>query len=191
MRTFAFVGLLVAFLCSLGAALEVERTIGVYVWPVSATKATNLARITYNSTTATVDSYTRPSIPADEETVRVGFYHESGAWSGIATASSNFALEKNKKLQLHLNNNGELYHVGFKASDYGTSSKVSNTKDGVSVELLKIRPGPTPHLNKPVVVNPDGSVPAKEPEKSFLQKYWWAIAGFMLLQVVMSSSKGE
>ncbi|TKA66320.1 hypothetical protein B0A55_08354 [Friedmanniomyces simplex] len=192
MKAHTVVSILLTFLCSLGAAIETDHTVDILAWPLSAPKAATLAKITYNSTFATVKSYNNPTIPQEDDTVRIGFYHPSGSWSGIATAASNFAPEKDKKLQLHLNINGELYHVGFRASDYGSSSGTSNTKDGMSVEVVRIRPGPTPFLNKPVVVSADGTVPPKEAEKSFLQKYWWAIAGFMLLQVIMSSGgKGE
>ncbi|KAK1824658.1 hypothetical protein LTR12_000983 [Friedmanniomyces endolithicus] len=192
MKAYTVISILLTFLCSLSAALETEHTVDILAWPLSAPKGATLAKITYNSTAATVKSYTQPKIPSDDDIVRIGYYHPSGSWSGVATAASNFAPEKHKKLLLHLNSDGELYHVGFRASDYGSSSSAaSNTKDGMSVELIKVRPGPTPHLNKPVVVNADGTVPLKEPEKSFLQKYWYFIAGFLVLQVVMSSGKGE
>ncbi|KAK0258124.1 hypothetical protein LTR91_017412 [Friedmanniomyces endolithicus] len=191
MKAHTVISILLTFLCSLSAALETEHTVDILAWPLSAPKRAILAKITYNSTAATVKSYTQPTISSSDDIVRIGYYHPSGSWSGIATAASNFAPEKSKKLLLHLNSDGKLYHVGFRASDYGTSSAASNTKDGLSVELVKVRPGPTPHLNKPVVVNADGSVPSKEPEKSFLQKYWYFIAGFLVLQVVMSSGKGE
>jgi len=170
MRVNTVISILLTFLCSLSAAFETEHTVDVLAWPLSAPKGATLAKITYNSTAATVKSYTQPTIPSSDDTVRIGYYHPSGSWSGIATAASNFAPEKSKKLLLHLNSDGELYHVGFRASDYGSSIATSNKMDGMSVELVKVRPGPTPHLNKPVVVNADGTVPSKEPEKSFLQK---------------------
>ena len=39
----------------------------------------------------------------------------------------------------------------------------------LSVEISRPLPGPTPHLNKPVVVSPDGKVESQEQEKTFLQ----------------------
>ena len=71
---------------------------------------------------------------------------------------------------LHLNTEGELYHVGFKASDQPSSSKTGKGKDGLGVEVVKTQPGPTPHLNKAVVLNAEGQLDDKEPEKTFLQK---------------------
>ncbi|KAH9840359.1 hypothetical protein Tdes44962_MAKER07954 [Teratosphaeria destructans] len=172
-------------------AAEPERSVDIFAWPLSSPKSSTLAKITFNSTAATVKSVSNPSIPPHDNVVRVGFYHPSGSWSGIATSASNFQNGKDKTLQLHVNSDGELYHVGFKASNYGTSSKSSNKKEGLSVEVVKVRPGPTPRLNKPVVLSPDGKAPETEPEKTFFQKYWWAIAGFLLLQVVLGAGKQE
>ncbi|KAK5135204.1 hypothetical protein LTR08_005453 [Meristemomyces frigidus] len=192
MRSTLTIGLALAFLSSLASALDQDRTVDVFTWPLSASSSKTIAQITYNSTFATINSYNAPSFSASDDIVRVGFYHSSGAWSGIATSALNFAPGKDKKLVLHVNGGGELYHIGFRASEgLGTSSATSNTKDGMSVEVVKVKSGPTPHLNRPVVLSPDGSAPEKEPEKSFFQKYWWAIAGVLLLQVVMSMGKGE
>lgn len=171
MRYSTAVGLFLAFLSSLALAVESERSVDIFAWPLSASKSQTLAKIRYNSTAATVQSYHALDSTAHDDITRVGFYHPSGSWSGVATSASNLATEKDKKLQLHVDSNGELYHIGFRASELGTSSKTSNAKGGLSVEVVKVRPGPMPHLNKPVVVNPDGTAPEKEPEKSFLQKY--------------------
>ncbi len=38
------------------------------------------------------------------------------------------------------------------------------------VELVKSRPGVEPKLNRPVVLDAEGKIPEKEPEKTFLQK---------------------
>nr|POF04164.1 hypothetical protein CFP56_21919 [Quercus suber] len=164
------VSLLLAFWSSLALAIETERSVDIFAWPLTAPKAQSLAKVTYNSTTATVHSYNTPKILAGDDIVRIGFYHKSGSWSGIATSASNFDESKDKKLQLLLNGNGEIYHVGFRAEDFPTSSKSSNKKDGLSVELVQTMPGPVPVLNKPVVLSADGKSEQKEPEKTFLQK---------------------
>ena len=170
MRTQTAIGLLLAFLSSLALAVEQQRSVDIFAWPLSAPKSQLLAKISYNTTAATINDYNNAPLTTGDDMVRVGFYHPSGSWSGIATAASNFAEEKDKKLLLHVNPAGELYHVGFKASDLGTSGSTSNKKDGLSVELVRVRPGPTPRLNKPVVMNPDGSAPDKVEEKSLFQK---------------------
>lgn len=170
MRVKVIVTALVAFFTSLAISAESERTVDIFAWPLSQTKSQTLAQITYTSSNATVKKYTAPKIPAGDDLVRVGFYHASGSWSGVATSAANFAPEKDKKVVLHLNANGELYHVGFKASNQPSSSKTGKAKDGLSVEVVKVLPGPAPHLNKPVVLNAEGQVPEAPPEKSFLQK---------------------
>jgi len=190
MRLQTVVSTLLIFIFSLAGAFETERTVDIFAWPASAAKSELLAKVAFNSTAATVKIYARPTIPSGDDLVRVGFYHPSGSWSGIATAASNFA-KTDKKLELHINSSGELYHVGFKAGDLGSNSRESEKRDGLRVEVLRVNPGPTPHLNKPVVMNPDGSTPEKEPEKTFLQKYWWAIAGFIVLQLVLSGGRSE
>ena len=171
MRTNLLIALVVTFLASLALAAQSEQSVDIFAWPISASKSQTLARISYNSTHATVKSYTSPKIPAGDEIVRVGFYHTGDTWSGVATASSNFSPVKDKKIILHVNPQGQLYHVGFKASDHGSSSKTGKGKDGLDVEVHKMQRGPTPHLNKPVVLNAEGKVDdGKEPEKTFFQK---------------------
>lgn len=170
MRATTFVSLLLTLYTSLALAAHDERTVDIFAWPLSAPKSQTLARISYNSTIATVKSYTAPKISSSDDIVRVGFYHDSGSWSGIATAASNLAAEKDKKLQLLLNTNGDLYHVGFKASDLGSHSRSGKGTTELGVEVVKMQKGPTPHLNKPVVLNAEGKVDEKEPEKSFFQK---------------------
>lgn len=170
MRVHVLVTLAVTLFTSLAISAQSERTVDIFAWPLSQTKSQTLAQISYTSSNATVKKYTAPKIPAGDDIVRVGFYHASGSWSGVATSASNFAPEKDKKVLLHLNTNGELYHVGFKASDQPSSSKTGKGKHGLSVEVVKMQQGPTPHLNKPVVLNAEGQVEDKEPEKTFLQK---------------------
>ena len=205
MKLQLFLSLALTFFTSLAVAAEQQRSIDIFAWPLSATKPQTLAKVFFNSTDASIQSHSAPTIPKDDEIVRVGFYHPSGQWSGVATSASNFAPEKSQKVQLHVRPNGELYHVGFKASSAVTVAKKG---DSLTVEVVKIKPGPTPQLNKPIVVSEDGTVEGKEPEKTFLQKYvlvvttkcmdvltciryWWAIGLFLLLQVALSGGKGE
>lgn len=172
MRNNLLLALVVTLFTSLVLAAQSDQSIDVFAWPLSSPKSQTLAKITYNSTYATVKSYTPPKIPSGEEIVRVGFYHpgSSDKWSGVATSSGNFSPGKDKKILLHVNTQGELYHIGFRASDLGTSSKTGTGKDDLSVEILQIQKGQGPHLNKPVVLNAEGKVDDKEPEKTFFQK---------------------
>lgn len=156
------------------AAVAPERTVDIFAWPLSAATAEAVATVAFNATAATVQSASPPTIPPrdgtdgdpDDRLIRVGFYHPSGAWSGVATTAANWAAGKDQTLLLHVNAQGELYHVGFTAGDAGARG----SPRGIRAEVVQVRPGPAPHLNRPVVVQPDGSVPEKEPEKTFLQK---------------------
>ena len=172
MRATALVALAVAFWASLSAALLQGSTVEIFIWPLSQPKSAQLTQILYNANNATVKRYTPPKIPAEDEIVRIGFYHngKSGEWSGVATAASNFAASKDKKVLLHVNDDGVLYHVGFKASDVPSSSKTGRGTDQLGVAVVKTEPGPMPHLNKPVVLNEQGQLPEGPPEKTFLQK---------------------
>lgn len=167
------IGLVVGFLASLSLAVERQRTVDIFAWPLSASTSSLLAKVSYNSSAATLDSYKSFSPSRYDEVVRVGFHHaSSGSWSGISTSASNFANGKDRTLQLHVNTDGELYHVGFKASAVsGSHGKTKDSKKGdLTVEVVPVKKGPAPQLNKPVVVNPDGSLPEKVEEKSFFQK---------------------
>lgn len=179
MRTAMLLPLLFSFLTTLALAAQSEQTVDIHAWPLSASKSSSLAKVTYTSSNATVKSYTPPSIPAEDSIVRIGFHHpNSGSWSGVVTAASNFKPGRDKKVQLHLNTAGELFHVGFVASDAPSSSKSGkgkqakggNAEDVLGVEVVKVQQGSTPHLNKPVVLDAEGKLPNKEVEKTFFQK---------------------
>ena len=179
MRTNLLITLLITFLASLALAAQSEQTVDIHAWPLSASKSQSLAKITYTSSNATVKSYKPPTIPSEDSIVRIGFTHPSaGKWSGVATAASNFKPGRDKKVQLHLNTAGELFHVGFVASDVPSSSmsgqgkqaRAGDAEDVLGVEVVKVKQGEAPHLNKPVVLDAEGNVPTKEVEKSFFQK---------------------
>jgi hypothetical protein len=91
------------------------------------------------------------------------------------TSSSVFSYE-HVLLSLHLDGEtGEVYHVGVSAPGEltalnGNGNKKTKEKERVSVKLVKASQGPQPKLNRPVILDAEGKVPEKEPEKSFFQK---------------------
>lgn len=170
MRASLIVTLVVTFFTSLAISAETEQKVEVLAWPLSESKPQTYAKISYNSTHATVSSSKGIKVPPGDDIVRIGFHHDGGAWSGVATAASNVGPGKDKKILLHLNTNGELYHIGFKTSDYSSRIKAGSGKDRIEAEIVNMQRGPAPHLNKPVVLNAEGQVEGKEPEKTFLQK---------------------
>jgi hypothetical protein len=211
MRSTAALSFVLTLLFSFAAA-QIDKQIDIFAWPLSASKSQTLAKLSYNSETATVLSYKVPALPAGDEIVRIGFHHPStGSWSGIATAASNFADGKDKKLQLLLNEQGDVYHIGFKSLDLPSSSKGGSKKDDMSVEVVPMKAGSTVHLNKPVLLNAEGKLDGAPEEKTFLQKYvqrpsllqkindntdyinryWWAIGLFLVFQVAMGGGGKE
>ncbi|EGP89613.1 uncharacterized protein MYCGRDRAFT_69277 [Zymoseptoria tritici IPO323] len=191
MRSTMILRLAVTFLFSLAAAVSSEsRSVDVFAWPIEGSKPQTLAQVSYTSTNASVKSYNAPAFTSQDDIVRVGFYHASGSWSGIATSASNFAADIPKTLQLHVGPDGELYHIGFKTAP-GVSQGKGAGKSDLTVEVVPMKKGPVPALNKPVVLSADGKEEGKEPEKTFLQKYWWAIALFLVFQLVVGGTKGE
>jgi hypothetical protein len=210
MRSPAALSFVLVLLFSFAAA-QIDKQIDIFAWPLSASKSQTLAKLSYNSETATVLSYKVPALPAGEEIVRIGFHHPTtGSWSGIATAASNFADGKDKKLQLLLNEQGDVYHIGFKSLDLPSSSKGGSKKDDMSVEVVPMKAGSTVHLNKPILLNAEGKLDGQPEEKTFLQKYvhrrsllelhdnadysdryWWAIGLFLVFQVAMGGGGKE
>jgi hypothetical protein len=132
-----------------------------------------LAQIEYDADqpVGTLASYTPPTGSyAPDHLIRVGLSDaKSGSWRGIVTSAASFSEQYHKKIVVHVDDKGEPYHVGFSTSAKGSGSEVE-------VEIVKRSPGPQPVLNKPIVLNAEGKLEGKEPEKSFLQKYVCRIA---------------
>ncbi|KAF2205008.1 hypothetical protein GQ43DRAFT_344654, partial [Delitschia confertaspora ATCC 74209] len=100
----------------------------------------------------------------------------------ILTSASTFTPSYKKKFLLHVDEKGEVYHIGLSTS---ARAQRSETEDEVEVEVVRRGAGPRPVLNKPVVLNREGRVEGKEVEKTFLQKYWWALLLFVAVQFLV------
>jgi hypothetical protein len=154
--------------------LAVASSVTLYVSSVPVTGNTAvipspipLAQIEYDvdQSVGTLSSYTPPTGSySSDHLLRVGLSDpKSGSWRGIVTSAASFADQYHKKFVIHVDEKGEAYHVGF-----GTSAKGSGEE--VEVEIVRRNAGPKPVLNKPIVLNAEGKIDSKEPEKSFLQK---------------------
>ena len=172
-------------LLALAAAAEVEKTISIFAWPISAPASQPLATIsyTYPSLNATVKTYnTALSLPDSADPVRIGFFRSSSKdeWSGIATSARNLAADREKKLRLWVDGEGAVFHVGFTSEPVQVvpvekgrktqQQEKSERQDTLLVEVVPQRAAPQPQLNKPIVLNAEGKVDGKEPEKSLLQR---------------------
>ncbi|KAF1352567.1 hypothetical protein BDV97DRAFT_284538, partial [Delphinella strobiligena] len=148
-----------------------------------------LAKIayTYPSLNATLTAYTPPVAPSNSESdtdhiLKLGFFAPSTTgqeiWHGILTSPSLFASSQKKMLKLHLDPQGAVWHLGF-------SVEGSDEDAEITIVLVPATPGPKVQVNRPVVADKDGKAEGEGEEKTFLQKYWWAIALFLVVQVVM------
>ncbi|KAF2019733.1 hypothetical protein BU24DRAFT_489633 [Aaosphaeria arxii CBS 175.79] len=167
----------------------VASTVTVYVQSVPASdnsksplpSSTPLAQIDYDESTSTgtLASYTAPvGAYTPDHLLRVGLSDiSSGSWSGVVTSAASFAEQYKKKFVIHVDEKGTPYHVGF-----GTSARGKGKE--IEIEIVKRAAGPAPALNKPIVLNADGKIGEKEPEKTFLQKYWWVVGLFVVVQLV-------
>ncbi|KAF9739849.1 hypothetical protein PMIN06_004869 [Paraphaeosphaeria minitans] len=149
-----------------------------------------LVQISYDAdqTTGTVVSYTPPQGSyTPDHLLRIGLHDtKAGTWKGVLTSAASFAEEYKKKCVVHVDEKGEPYHVGF-----STSVKGAGEGDELEVEIVRREVGPKPVLNKPVVLNAEGRIDSKEPEKTFIQKYWWMIAIFLVVQLVAGGGGKE
>ncbi|KAH7401077.1 hypothetical protein DE146DRAFT_755513 [Phaeosphaeria sp. MPI-PUGE-AT-0046c] len=175
--------------------VAVASSVTLYVFPVPTSDSAAvipspipLAQIEYDvdQSIGTISSYTPPTGSySPDHLLRVGLSDpKSGSWRGIVTSAASFADQYHKKFVIHVDERGEPYHVGF-----GTSAKIAGEE--VEVEIVRRTPGPQPVLNKPIVLNAEGKIDSKEPEKTFLQKYWWAIALFVVVQLVAGGGDGK
>ncbi|EEQ86066.2 uncharacterized protein BDCG_09335 [Blastomyces dermatitidis ER-3] len=123
-------------------------------------------------------------------------------WVGTLSSLALFTNTP-QTLTLHLDQNNHVYHAAIssfasppapspdsKTTKKSKSSSSPGTGNGeeagagpLRVEFVRSTPSPSPHLNRPVVLSPDGTAPEEVVEKSLFQKYWWVlgIIGFLAL----------
>ncbi len=152
-----------------------DRAIKLYYWPLSKPSPSPLAQIWYSTTTqvTSVDKFSPPSpksFSADDDVIRIGLYDATTKeWSGIVTSIASFRVEHQGAVTLHLDAKGEVWHVDYRA--FPARRRTDGTKgEHLEVEIVSPTPGPQPHLNVPVVLNPEGKIPEEVVEKPFWQR---------------------
>ncbi|KAI9721099.1 MAG: hypothetical protein M1812_002580 [Candelaria pacifica] len=152
-----------------------DHSVKLYYWPLSKPSPSPLAQIRYSTVAqvSIVDKYSPPSpksFSADEDVIRIGLYDPATkAWSGVVTSTSSFKDGYQGAVILHLDNKGEVWHVDYRAFPRGKEA------DGKKAEQLEVKtvsptPGPQPHLNVPVVLDPEGKLPDETVEKPLWQR---------------------
>ena len=180
----AILTILAVLVCFAVASSQLTAAEIMY-WPVASPQPSTLARVSYNSTSlkSEVLSYSPPVAsgkpPSAEDPsgdlIRVGLYTSTPSdpkhWVGTLTSLSSLAGGGNQKpaIQLHLGPTHEVYHVSLRLSSL-SSSNTTTVETNPVIELVPTETGPRPHLNRPIVVNPDGQGPQEPIEKTFLQK---------------------
>lgn len=147
----------------------------IFYWPVGAPQPSVLGRVAYDPVSLKSDlvSYQPPSTPQDG-LVRLGLYTSTPSnakqWTGglVSGALLTGTGDKNQPtFRLHLGPRNEVYHVSLAAPS--TTVPISDST-GPLVEMVSSDDGPQPHLNRPVVVRPDGEGEEEVEEKTMLQK---------------------
>ncbi|KAF9892386.1 hypothetical protein FE257_002163 [Aspergillus nanangensis] len=178
MRLSSILAPLITLFPSSCLSLSHPITTDVLYWPVTSPEPTILARISYDSVSLEHNllSYSPPKTTekdSQDQVVRIGLYTSTATntkqWVGSLTSLSSLREDLAPILQLYLGPSNEVYHVSVMTSSVSTSSP-SNVANP-SIELVSSKAGPRPHLNRPVVVGPDGTNPDEPAEKTFLQKY--------------------
>jgi hypothetical protein len=181
----------------LGSASSSGSTLTVYAWPVSAQSPEPLAQIQLSTSTPSTPSLEPVSATllsynalftalSKSELVRIGLYNPSTkAWAGSGTSALSFAPGYDRKILLHTDESGRVFHVGFSATavqgvdapaEKGTKGKkksqsLKEVEGQTTVEIVMSSPAPQPALNKPVVLSPDGKADdPNEDNRTFLQK---------------------
>ncbi|CDM26716.1 hypothetical protein DTO013E5_7076 [Penicillium roqueforti] len=156
----------------------------ILYWPLESPQPSVLASISYDPTSLKSDvvSYHPPKDDQRDNLVRVGLYTSTSPnkkqWVGSLVSLSSLTASEQPTFRLHLGPTNEVYTVSLSAS---TSAQGSTSSP--QIELVSNESGTQPHLNRPVIVGPDGQNPEQPEEKSILQKYWWVIPILMFLSM--------
>ena len=160
-----------------------------------------LAFVKYNvsSLESTVLSYSPPTtsdttteLRTSHPLLRISTNTPDG--STTVTSLSTFNPRYTQTLTLHLRDDGLVLAASISVEPLVPSPATSQDPKAIlKVVVVRPQPGPTPKLNvrKPVVVGADGKEIPQEPEveKTFFQKYWWALALVAVLALAGGGDK--
>ncbi|KAL4939545.1 hypothetical protein BDV06DRAFT_34494 [Aspergillus oleicola] len=193
-QSFNLLSVLLTLLTLASSALSAySPQLEILYWPIANSAPSVLAHVSYDPASLKSDliDYTPPAGISDD-LARLGFYiatpENPKQWVGTLASSSALRGDETQKptLRLHISPSNEVYHVSL--GSVTASSTSSSSTDGLNVELVTDELGPSPHLNRPIVVGPDGKNPEEEPEKTLFQKYWWVL---LIVTFLAMSGGGE
>ncbi|KKK19388.1 hypothetical protein ARAM_006763 [Aspergillus rambellii] len=193
----SFLSVLLLFLSSIAATSATSATsssttsaqLEILYWPLTNPQPSILAHVSYNPTSPKPElmSYTPPNAAdriSQHDLVRVGLYLSTPTnpkqWVGTVTSLSTLqgTGAQRPTLRLHLSPaTHDIYHVSLttpeSASASTSTSTSTSTEDNLpalDVVLVPGELGPSPHLNRPIVVGPDGKDSDEFVEKTLFQK---------------------
>ncbi|KAL2753680.1 hypothetical protein ACRALDRAFT_1077370 [Sodiomyces alcalophilus JCM 7366] len=198
-----------AALATAALAVASSQHVQLYYQPVTAagsTKPMPLAEVHFDTAapeSATVLSYDAPDLFFDAspesdtdagsgaDLVRIGLYDpKKSAWiaSTSVTSASTFSKGYSPHLLLTVDADGTV----LGAAARGVRIDAGVTRDFGPQAIVHVTgKGKTPEAGKPVVLTPEGKKLAPEPEKTFLQKYWWVLAVVAVLTLGGGGGDGK
>ncbi|KAL4869326.1 hypothetical protein BDV12DRAFT_83365 [Aspergillus spectabilis] len=190
-RSFTLLSILLSLLSLSSITLaSYSPQLEILYWPVANSKPSVLAHVSYDPASLKSDliDYSPPT-DLSQDLARIGFYIATTSnpkqWVGTLTSLSALKGDETQKptLRLHISPANEIYHVSLASASAYTSSS-----DNLQLEIVTDKAGASPHLNRPIVVGPDGKNPEEEPEKTLFQKYWWVL---LIVTFLAMSGGGE
>lgn len=200
MRLFRFAATALLLLRNARAESILYPRVTIFYQPLTGGRSLPLASIEYESFPVynRVFSYTPPAAgdtTNEAETSHPLFRISIGpsGESTTITSLSTFNPKYTQTITLHLDDDDSVFSASLSADPLTPPSTSETPADSLKVVLLKSKPGPSPKLNtrKPVVIGEDGKEIPQTPEveKSFFQKYWWALGLVAMAALVGSGEK--
>ncbi|KAL6231776.1 hypothetical protein BDW75DRAFT_219332 [Aspergillus navahoensis] len=174
-KPFSILASLIFLSCS--ALSSYSPQLEILYWPVANPEPSALAHVSYDpaSLKSELIDYYPPTDPS-YDLARVGFYVATltnpRQWVGtLISPSALMGDDSSQKptLRLHVSPSKDIYHVSLGSTAVSSTSSPGSIEIELVVDVL----GPSPHLNRPIVIGPDGKNPEEQPEKTLFQKYWW------------------
>ncbi|KAI5794485.1 hypothetical protein DFH27DRAFT_654566 [Peziza echinospora] len=171
---------------------SLPNSVTIHSWPLDSQQPFPFGVVKYNPSTRVGTFYPEEDAdagivgPADGSLVRLGAI-QGTSWFGTVVEKSTLKnTEKPAQITLYIDHDGYPFNLEYTlaadATPSTTNSKSSSSSSSPATVIIVTQPaGPVPHLNKPVVLDPDGKLPVPEVEKTFLQKYWWVLLGAAII----------
>ncbi|MCJ1373649.1 hypothetical protein MMC20_004878 [Loxospora ochrophaea] len=167
-------------------ALSNPQTATIYYQPLSSSSPTPLAQIRYSPSSPSTEqntllTFTPPSVhpsTSPSDLIRIGILpppdNPTLVLPSTVISLSTFSPALHGLFRIRSDPLGALWSVSYHASAHPYPAQWPPSADiraNISgFDVIPTSPAPTPVLNQPVRLTPEGKLPEKEEEKSFFQK---------------------